>query len=131
MTGLVVFAHGSPIEDANAPVRELACQVARRSGLEHFEASFLDCAEPSLPEAVHRLVSAGCTRILIVPFFLTLGMHLQRDLPGIVAGLRDIYPSVAIDVAAPLERHAALADIVLDRVREVLNGGGGSESEIG
>ena len=32
MTGLVVFAHGSPVESANLPVRDLAREVGTRVG---------------------------------------------------------------------------------------------------
>jgi sirohydrochlorin cobaltochelatase len=131
MTGLIVFAHGSPVESANTPVHALTAEVAARGGFSHFEAAFLDCAEPDLAEAVRRLAGKGCGRILIVPYFLTLGMHLRRDLPGIVDGLRNIYPGVALDVASPLEGHRALVDAVLDRVEEIRNGGGGSESQAG
>ena len=35
-------------------------------------------------EAVANLADRGVRQILVVPYFLTLGIHLQRDLPGMV-----------------------------------------------
>jgi sirohydrochlorin ferrochelatase len=49
--------------------------------------AFLE-AQSSLDEAVARLADRGVTHILVVPYFLTLGIHLQRDLPGWWTGSR-------------------------------------------
>jgi sirohydrochlorin ferrochelatase len=68
------------------------------------------------------MAAAGATRIVVIPFFLTLGIHLRRDLPGIVDELRGIYAGIDIDVTEPLEGHPALVDIMLGRAREALKG---------
>ena len=123
MTGLIVFAHGSPLEDANTGVRELAALVAARGGFALAEAAFLDCAPPDLEAAVAGLVSRGATRIVVVPFFLTLGIHMRRDLPAIVEGIRGRHSGLEIDVSPPMEGHPALIDILLARAGETLHGG--------
>ena len=120
MTGLIVFAHGSTVKEANQGVRALTAEVAKHSSFDLVETAFLDCAPPDLASAVASLVSRGATRIVVVPFFLTLGIHLQRDLPGIVERLRSLHAGVAIAITAPLEGHPALLRIVLERAGEPL-----------
>lgn len=115
MTALIVFAHGSNIPEANEGVRAVTSQVSARSSFDLTETAFLDCVQPDLTEAVRSLVCRGATDITVVPFFLTVGIHLKRDLPGIVERLRIIHPGVRISVTAPLEGHPALADIVVER----------------
>ena len=129
MTGLIVFAHGSTVEEANQGVRELTAIVAQRGGYHLIETAFLDCAEPTLAQAVDALSNRGVTRIVVVPFFLTLGIHLKRDLPGIVERLQSIHPGMTIEVSAPLEGHPALVDMVLARAEETIHGGSGSAGE--
>jgi sirohydrochlorin ferrochelatase len=130
MTGVVVFAHGSSVEPANARVVETASELARAGGFPLVETAFLELAEPDLAEAVKRLVSRGAKRVVIVPYFLTLGIHLRRDLPGIVAGLRSIYQDVEIETTEPLEGHPALLEALLDRAKTALqHGGSRSESQ--
>lgn len=124
-TGIVIFAHGSPIESANQAVYDITAATASAGGFELFETAFLDPVRPTLPDAVRRLVERGASRILVVPYFLTLGLHMQRDLPVIVQDLSRIYEGMEIRVAPPLDGHPALRDIVLDRVREALAEGGG------
>ena len=121
MTALIVFAHGSTVEQANEGVRALTNAVAARASFDLTETAFLDCAHPNLTEAVAGLVGRGAKRITVVPFFLTVGIHLQRDLPGIVERLRGIHPGVEIEVTAPLEGHPALADIVIERATEEMS----------
>ena len=86
------------------------------------EAAFLEGGSPDLAEAVRRLIDRGASRILVVPYFLTLGLHLQRDLPRIVAGISSIKPGVEIHVAPPLDGHPAMAHALIERTREGIEG---------
>jgi sirohydrochlorin ferrochelatase len=130
MKGLIVFAHGSPVQEANEAVQTVAERIRRRSGYDVVEAAFLEPAVPNLSESVRRLVESGVTRIVVVPYFLTPGLHLTRDLPRIVEELRRIYVSVPIDVTGSLDGHPAVIEAILDRAREV-DGGSGSEGQAG
>ena len=122
MTAVIVFAHGSTVEEANEGVRTMTAELALRGNFALVDTAFLDCASPDLRESVGRMAAAGATRIVVIPFFLTLGIHLRRDLPGIVDELRGIYAGIDIDVTEPLEGHPALVDIMLGRAREALKG---------
>jgi sirohydrochlorin cobaltochelatase len=125
MTGLILFAHGSSVATANEGVQTVATELARRTG-RAVETAFLECSPPTMADAVAALAGRGVTSILVVPYFLTTGIHLKRDLPRIVEELRPIYPSVDIAVAAPLDGHPALLDILVDRSK----GGARSESPL-
>ena len=115
--GIVVFGHGSRIESANEAVRRVAAELAASGGFEHVEAAFLELGEPGLETAVERLIGKGLRHILVVPYFLTLGIHLERDLPEIAERISQAHPGVEIRVTPPLDGHPALAQILLDRVR--------------
>lgn len=118
--GLIVFAHGSRIESANEGVRAVARDLARAGSFGHVEPAFLELGQPDLAGAVARLTGQGVTRIVILPYFLTLGLHLERDLPRIVAGLAEAHPGIEIRVTAPLEGHPGLVPILLERARQAL-----------
>lgn len=116
--GFIVFAHGSRIESANEGVRTLAAAFARAGGFEYVETAFLELGKPDLGGAVARLVGRGVRRIAVIPYFLTLGIHLERDLPALVKQLMAASPGVEIRVTRPLEGHDALLQILLDRSKE-------------
>ena len=118
-TGIVIFAHGSSVPSANESVKAVAEAAAAAGTFDRVETAFLE-ARPSLDEAVGRLADAGANRILVVPYFLTLGIHLQRDLPAIVEGLARAHRHVEIRVTPPLDGHAALVQVLLDRAMAAL-----------
>jgi sirohydrochlorin ferrochelatase len=120
-TGVIVFAHGSRIESANEAVRSVAADLARATGHPHVLAAFLELGEPSLETAASRLAEEGMKRIVILPYFLTLGLHMDRDLPRIVGQINQAHPAVQVVVTPPLDGHPGLVGILADRLFEVDN----------
>ncbi len=116
----MVFAHGSRVEAANEAVRAAARELARAGGFDHVEAAFLELGEPDLPGAVARLAAAGVSRVVVIPYFVMPGLHLERDLPRIVAGISEGHPQLRIEVTPSLDGHAAMTQILLDRARAAL-----------
>jgi sirohydrochlorin ferrochelatase len=119
-TGIVVFAHGSKVESANEAVRAVAAELAGLGGYEFVEAAFLELAEPDLKGAIERLVGLGAERVVVIPYFLTLGRHAAQDLPALVEEIEAAHPGLSVVVTAPLDGHTAMPRILLDRVREGL-----------
>ena len=119
--GLVIFAHGSSIASANAAVDAVAAEAGKAGGF-LVQVGFLEPVRPTLQEAVASLVGRGVSQVLILPYFLTLGLHLQRDLPRLVERVSRAHPGVRIRVAPPLDGHPALIQILLDRARAELEG---------
>ena len=116
--GFIVFAHGSRVESANEAVRAVAAEMAHAGHFDHVEAAFLELGVPDLAGAVGRLAERGVNRIVILPYFLTLGLHMERDLPLLAQDAAARHPGIEIAVAKPLDGHPALAAILLDRALE-------------
>jgi len=122
MTGIVVFAHGSSVESANEAVREVVRSMTDRGGFPLVETAFLDGGEPRLEGGVERLLERGATKIVVVPYFLTLGLHLKRDLPELIERVRETHPRLAdVVVTEPLDGHPALAQILVERAQAALS----------
>lgn len=106
---------------ANDAVRAIAAQAAAEGRWDLYETAFLEAA-PSLAEAVANLMDRGAGEILVLPYFLTLGLHLQRDLPKLVDELSGSR-GIPIRVAPPLDGHAGLSRILVSRAAEILGSG--------
>ena len=104
------------MESANEAVRVIARQAAEQGEWALYETAFLEAA-PLLDQAVATLVARGASEILVLPYFLTLGIHLQRDLPKLVERLAREH-GLAVRVAPPLDGHAQLSRILVERARE-------------
>ena len=121
-TGIVLFAHGSSVEEANHGVRELAQKVEAAGLYQYVRAAFPKQSRPDLSRAVQEAIAAGIYRVIVVPYFLTMGIHLRRDLSQLVAAAKRTHPDVEIEVGQSLEGHPLMPSIVLGRVQEVLDG---------
>jgi sirohydrochlorin ferrochelatase len=119
-TGVILFAHGSRVEEANQGVHDLARQVEEGGPYPFVRAAFLELAHPDLTEAVALAAAACLNRLIVIPYFLTLGIHLQRDLPNLIAPLKRKYPQLRIEAGKSLEGHPKMPAIILERAEEAL-----------
>jgi sirohydrochlorin ferrochelatase len=117
-TAYVVFAHGSSIESANEAVRAVASDMAARGGFTQVRAAFLEGGRPDLRGAVAELAALGVSRVVVVPYFLTLGLHLQRDLPRLIESVTRNHPQLVVEVTPPLDGHPGMVDALVDRACE-------------
>ncbi len=93
-------------------------KLPRTAGLRCMRRHFWMAADPLLPDAIAAVASRGADDVVVVPYFLTLGLHLQRDLPELVDIARLKFPGLSIRVAPPLDGHPSLSAILVDRARE-------------
>ena len=116
-TALLLIAHGSRQPEANADLDHVVDGLRRR-GHGIVEASFLELAEPDVAEGGRRCVARGAGRVILVPYFLSAGVHVRRDLTAAREALAGEFPAVEFVLAEPLGRHPSLLDVVEQRARE-------------
>jgi len=116
-TGFVVFGHGSRVESANQAIRAVAAELARSGPFPYVEPAFLELGQPDLAGAVERLAGHGIRRIVVLPYFLTLGTHLERDLPRLIHDISLKHQDLEISSSPPLDGHPALVQILMDRAQ--------------
>jgi sirohydrochlorin cobaltochelatase len=119
-THLLLMAHGTPLEEANAPLARIAEQVRRGLGLASATLAYLDCNAPTIPDAFAHLAASGARRIVAMPYFLHLGRHVAEDLPALIAAAQAAHPATEIVAAHHLDYDLALVDVVADRARAAL-----------
>jgi sirohydrochlorin ferrochelatase len=112
----LLIAHGSRQEEANADLLHVAAGLRAR-GWAIVEASFLELAEPGIEAGGVRCVEQGAERVVLVPYFLSAGVHVRRDLAEARGKLAERFPAVEFRLAEPLGRHPLLLDVVEERAR--------------
>ncbi len=65
------------------------------------EAAFLELGAPDLTAATGLAIARGATRIVVIPYFLTLGTHLQRDLPRLAREASDAHGGIEMQITLP------------------------------
>ncbi len=118
---LLVVGHGSRDPAAAAELAQLTALVrAATPAGTRVEAGFLELAEPHVDTALDRLVAAGATDVVAVPYVLFGAGHLKDDGPAILARARRRHPSVTFRLARDLGIHPAVLDVAEDRARAAL-----------
>lgn len=119
-TALLLVAHGSRHPDANADLLFVADEL-RGQGHAIVIASFLELAQPGIEDGGRRCVAEGASRVVLVPYFLSAGVHVRRDLTQARHNLAREFPGVEFLLAEPLGRHPLLIELVAQRAREALS----------
>jgi sirohydrochlorin ferrochelatase len=118
-TAVLLIAHGSQHEAANDDLRALAERIAARGEHPIVEACFLEMAEPDITTGGERCVAKGAARVLMIPYFLSAGVHLRRDLTAARDVLKRLYPGVDFRLGPPLGPHPLLDALAAARIDEL------------
>jgi sirohydrochlorin ferrochelatase len=116
-TALLLIAHGSRRAQANQDLDYVAREIStRRDEFVHIQTSYLELAEPTIQQGGRLCVESGATDVVMVPYFLSPGVHVMDDLIEIRDELSNSYPDANFKLAAPLGQHEKLIDVVLERI---------------
>lgn len=119
-TALLVMVHGSPRPVANADMFRVVDVVRARGAFDIVEAGFMECNEPSIPEAIETCIRAGAERVIAVPYFLHTGTHVADDLPTLIEEARERYPAVEFSMGRYIGRSPRLTEILAERASSAL-----------
>ena len=119
-TAIVLMGRGSSDPDANGDLYKLARLLWERTGVLTVEVCFTGITFPRLPDGVHRAVSLGAKRVIVVPYFLFTGVLMKR-MNDVLQELQEVHPNVALYMAEYFGMHRRLFDIVLDRREEAVH----------
>jgi sirohydrochlorin ferrochelatase len=116
-TALLLIAHGSRRPEANADLDHLAAALRAPGRYACVETAFLELAEPSIAAGGAACVARGAGRVILVPYFLSAGVHVREDLEEARRALAARFPQAEFRLAEPLGRHPLLAEVVAERAR--------------
>ena len=118
-SAILLIAHGSRQQSANNDLHELAERLAAQGAYPIVEPCFLELAEPDIQVGGDRCVERGATRVLMIPYFLSAGVHLHRDLTAARDELNQRHPDLKFILGSPLGPHPLLDELVANRIREL------------
>lgn len=118
-TGVIILSHGSRSPEAQITLQKIKDLVVSMSNYDAVEGASLQFNQPDLPAVLAEMAGRGMNRVIVMPLFLYMGMHMKRDIPEILADQRNLYPDMQIDMTANIGVDIKLAEIVLNRIKEV------------
>jgi sirohydrochlorin ferrochelatase len=80
----------------------------------------MELAEPSVSAAVAVCAARGARTVVVAPYFLSKGRHIQEDIPALVAEAQAQHPGVKCVVADPIGVDPLMAQLIDSRVGSAL-----------
>jgi len=119
---VIVAAHGSRQKASAAEVAALAQKMDKKiktdgsHDIQQVVHAFLQFCDPSLETVLQELVDSGVEEVVIFPFFISAGSHVQTDIPQAVETARRQYPDVQFHITRHLGILDAVEDLILGEV---------------
>ncbi|WP_433888690.1 sirohydrochlorin chelatase [Streptomyces sp. CA-111067] len=120
-TTVLLVGRGSTDPDANAEVFKAARLLWEGRGYAGVETAFVSLARPSVPEGLERCRLLGARRVVVLPYFLFPGVLPDR-VRDQAAGWSAEHPEVPVGCAEVIGPEPELADLVMERYRETVEG---------
>lgn len=114
---ILLVAHGSRRPQANLEVHQLAERLQGQLGRK-VSACFLELGEPNIPEGIDRALASNPGEILVLPYFLTEGRHMEEDIPRILQEKARAYPETPIRLLHYVGSHPAMTELLEKIIRE-------------
>ena len=121
MTGILLLAHGSREGDTEKTMRQITEYVKAELHNDMVEEAYLQFREKNLEKGLLSLISLGADDIKIIPYFLFEGVHIKEDIPAEIREFGIHHPNVRITMGNTLGADKRLAEIVVDRLKEIAN----------
>lgn len=83
------------------------------------QCAYLELTEPTIRAGGEACVAAGATSVVMLPYFLSPGVHVRDDLTEARDELAAAFPHVRFALAEPLGRHPLLIEVVEQRAADV------------
>lgn len=116
---ILIVSHGSRSSDAIEEFNSVVNLVRLSGEFSIVKGAHMEISQPDIPSAVKDIAEAGSDEIIVVPYFLFQGNHIKKDIPEILNGLRAIYPNINIKLSNPIGFEPLMAQILINRAKEV------------
>lgn len=121
MEKIILVGHGSPRKEANR--MEMIGKILHASmhpgcAGDCVQICYLQFEKPGLEETLAQAARSGAKRIIVHPFFLNSGMHVTKDIPEAIEGVKSLHPGPDFILSEPLGISAELVDVARERIME-------------
>jgi len=121
METIILVGHGSPRKKANRMdevARLMHAKLHPGCTKECVRVSYMEFGEPNVPAALDLAVKDGASSIIVHPFFLNAGVHVTKDIPGMVDEARARHPETGFIYTEPLGMSDGIVQVAIDRINE-------------
>ena len=99
---------------------EVVDRIRKQNLFPIIEVGFLECNEPSIPDAIEACILQGAEAVIAVPYFLHTGNHVADDIPTLLLEARERHTNVTFRLGSYLGNSPLLTEILVDRIQTMI-----------
>ena len=109
---LVLIAHGSNNPHWRKSVERLAESLQAEFGQHEVRLAYLAYTPPTLMDVAADAVCLGVGRLRVLPLFLTVQGHVDRDLRPLIDRLRETHEAIEVELLPPIGQHPLFRELL-------------------
>lgn len=117
-TAVILMGHGSRVPDASKGMEEVAERLRQSGEYGVIDTCYMSRLGVRFPEVFAKCVQQGAKKVILIPYFLHLGLHMRLDIPTMMKKEADKYPSVKLVFGKNLGFDELLVGLVQKRIGE-------------
>jgi len=116
MKKLLIAAHGSRLSSSNDELQLLVEKVSANLDVafDGVEVAFLEFASPSLDNVLVDFFKSQATEVVVLPYFLSAGIHVMNDIPREIQKALDQWPDKKITVLPHIGALDTMASVIVE-----------------
>ncbi len=118
MRAIILLGHGSRVPGAGKDMERAAELLKKKYGLEMVKSCNMSRLGPHFPETLEECVNNGAKEIIVVPYFLNMGLHIRLDIPEMMQEEALKYPDIKLVYGKQLGFDDVFVDILYKRIEE-------------
>ena len=115
---VILMGHGSRVPGADSGMEQVARSIREKLDGVMIETCSMSMLGPRFGEVFEQCVSRGAKKVIVIPYFLHFGAHMQEDIPEILLEKASMFPNVTIIMGKHLGFDEKLTDLVIKRIGE-------------
>lgn len=113
---VVLVGHGSKLENSGEALNQVCEALRKKEPDTFFQVAFLEINSPSIPEAVDLCLAKGVDEVVVVPYFVQSGKHVNQHIPQIISEIQARYPTKSIRLTRHLDFDERIVSAIKDRI---------------
>ncbi len=118
MKAIILLGHGSRVPGAGKDMERAVAILKEKYNLEMVISCNMSRLGPHFPETLEECVKEGAEEVVVIPYFLNMGLHIRLDIPEMMQEEAKKYPDVKLVYGKQLGFDDIFADILHKRIEE-------------
>lgn len=115
---VILMGHGSRVPGADSGMDRVARAIREQFENTPVETCSMSMLGPRFGEIFEHCIAKGAKKVIVIPYFLHFGTHMQEDIPEILLEKARQHPDVKIIMGKHLGFDEKLTDLVIKRIGE-------------